>query len=565
MAPRAVVDPNRNNSKRLLDAIIRPFILVATDITGGLGGLIAKPFQELFKRSPEADKFPAKVDLRRVLQWPLVILLAVFSALLRILLSPVELLTGLISGNRSSILWALSGLLLLLTAGGLTYSGVLSSSNNLDVLRNRAAAAFRAGDFELAANQYSELIDDSSTPLDRDKLNYAISLSRLGNVERFHEILNNLAPGPGKGTPGFAPAHETLAIGIATDLSDPNSLLLEVLKWHLECSGDSPQSAAINNAWAKYYLAVGDQQGALTHLKLAAEIHPEYLLMVAEIYRSQGNELSRKAALKDAAVIFEERLSAKSDELTIRTTYSNILFQLGQFKDAEQVLLEGQKLANKPELRTACAQLYLSQYQQIRNDSGATDESKLREQFKLLNGSLAQDINYLPTYKELMRAYGESRTDEERSFIVEMLRKTVAENGSVALAHLSLSNILWVQGKLEESRFHMENAFKLDSKFAFVCNNLAWMLAHGDPPELDRACELANQVVELNPNDGRFRDTLATILMKQKNHSQALAEFQKAIPTADDKKSIHRKMAEIYRALEKHELANQHQHKADAN
>jgi tetratricopeptide (TPR) repeat protein len=285
--------------------------------------------------------------------------------------------------------------------------------------------------------------------------------------------------------------------------------------------------------------------------------------MVAEIYRSQGNELSRKAALKDAAVIFKDRLSSNSDSLKIRIAYSNILFQLGQFKSAEQVLLQDQKMTNEPELRTACAHLYLSQYQQIKSDFAK--EVNPVEQFDLLSKSLAQDINHLPTYQELMKAYRESRANDQRNFIVEMLRKHVSENDSVALAHLSLSNILWIQGKLKESKSHMENAFLLDSKFAFVVNNLAWMLAHGDPPELDRACELAKQVVELNPNDGRFRDTLATILMKQNNHSQALAEFQKAISTADDKKSIHRKMAEIYRALEKHELANQHQHKADAN
>jgi tetratricopeptide (TPR) repeat protein len=556
------MDPKKSISKRLLNAVIRPFVLVAADITDGLGGLIAKPFQGLFKRSVEADKFSAKIDFWRVLRWPLLILLAVLSALLRILLSPVELMTGLISGNRSSILWAISGLIILLGAGAVAYSGVLGSNNNLDVLRNRAAASFRAGEFESAANQYSELIDSSSSPLNRDKLNLAISLSRVGNKDRSHEILNSLAPGPGKGTPGFAPAHETLAISIAKELNNPNSLLLKVLRWHLECSGDS-RSNAINNAWATYYLAVGDQQGALAHLKLAAEVHPEYLLVVAEIYRSQGNELSRKAALKDAAVIFKDRLSSNSDSLKIRIAYSNILFQLGQFKSAEQVLLQDQKMTNEPELRTACAHLYLSQYQQIKSDFAK--EVNPVEQFDLLSKSLAQDINHLPTYQELMKAYRESRANDQRNFIVEMLRKHVSENDSVALAHLSLSNILWIQGKLKESKSHMENAFLLDSKFAFVVNNLAWMLAHGDPPELDRACELAKQVVELNPNDGRFRDTLATILMKQNNHSQALAEFQKAISTADDKKSIHRKMAEIYRALEKHELANQHQHKADAN
>lgn len=564
LAHLAVVNSDKNKSKRFLEAFIRPFVLVATDITDGLGGLIAKPFQVFLNRSKAGLDVSAKAYFWRGCQWPLIVLLAVLSVLLRILLSPVELLTGLIRGNRSSILWALSGLVILSGVVGLLQSGVLRNVDNSGVLRNRAAASFRAGDFEYAAKQYAELINNSPTPLDRDQLNYSIALSQLGRSDQSLEILHTLAPGPGKKTPGYEPAHECLAVSIAAKLNNPEPLTLKVLRWHLDCSGDS-QSTEISNAWAKYYLAIGDRQGALKHLKLAAKIHPEYLLMVAEIYRLQGNEPSRAATLEDAEAVFKDRLSTDKTSLSIRTAYSKILFELGQFKNAEHVLLEGQKLTDQRELRTACASLYLSQYQRTKNETDSSDHANLREKFDLLNKSLGQDINHLPTYQELLQLYRESKNDDEREFVVRMLHDNVANNDSVALAHLSLSSILWIQGKIELSRTHMETAFELDPAFAFVVNNLAWILAHDDPPELERAFELADQVVKLNPGDGRFRDTLATILMKQEQYSQALTEFQKAISTADDKQAIHRKMAQIYRSLGKSELAQQHQSKADAN
>jgi tetratricopeptide (TPR) repeat protein len=310
---------------------------------------------------------------------------------------------------------------------------------------------------------------------------------------------------------------------------------------------------------------VGNRQGALKHMKLASEIHPEYLLMVAGIYRADGNAPAHKAALEEAAIVFKDRLLADEKSSEVRTIYSKILFELEQFEEAERVLLEGQKLTSQGNFGTECADLYLSQFLRTKKESDFRDHSNLNEKFELLGKSLSQDINHLPTYEELLQAYRDSGTTEERNFVEKILQDNVADNESVALAHLSLSSILWIQGKLEESKTHMETAFRLDSEFSFVVNNLAWVLAHGDPPDLDRAFELAEQVVELNPRDGRFRDTLATILMKQKRYSQALTEFQKAISTADDKKSIHRKMAQIYRSLNKPELASQHQSKADAN
>jgi Tfp pilus assembly protein PilF len=76
---------------------------------------------------------------------------------------------------------------------------------------------------------------------------------------------------------------------------------------------------------------------------------------------------------------------------------------------------------------------------------------------------------------------------------------------------------------------------------------------------------IAAEVVKKNPNDGRFRDTLATILMKQQKSAQALVEFQQALPTANNRSEIHQKMASIYRELGKSELAVFHEEQADAN
>ena len=163
------------------------------------------------------------------------------------------------------------------------------------------------------------------------------------------------------------------------------------------------------------------------------------------------------------------------------------------------------------------------------------------------------------------RLYRASNEGASRQMVTDMLRSYLNDDKPAALVHFALSNIYWIENDIDQSQIHMAKAFKANSNFPVVANNLAWILAHSDPPELDRAYSIAAQVVEKSPRDGRFRDTLATILMKQEKLPVALTEFQKALTTADNRKEIHQKMATIYQKLDKVELAKHHQEQANAN
>jgi tetratricopeptide (TPR) repeat protein len=557
------------------NAIIRPLLLIISDLSAGLGGLIRKPFQDLAgawsrSRASGPGKVSAKPTRRffEILLWPLSLILAVASVALRILISPAELLVGLIGGNRSHIFWALPSVLCLVAAISIAafngyFDDWLSPNRRSGDLRNKALASFSTGDYESAAQWYGELMDASSTPIDSDRLNWAISLARAGKQDAASEVFEDLAPGPG-GLPGYPAAHQTLALNIASQLeSPPNPLHLKSLRWHLECSEDT-RSPEINRVWAQYYLSVNDQNSALRHLKLAAQVQPEYMVVVAEIYRTMGNDLAQDEALRIAADLFENKVEQEPLDIQARTTYAKILFDLKQYDLAEQILLAGRKLENGDELRTACARFYLSLYQ-LHNGSVDQNETPLNSDFEMLRKSLEQDINHIATYQELIALYQSAKNEGNQNSIVQMLQENLEKDESAALCHLSLSNVLWMENKLEESQSHMERAFELNPEFSIVANNLAWILAHAEPPELERAFEIANQVVERNPADGRFRDTLATILMKQEKYAQALTEFQKAIATVDDPKDVHGKMASIYRTLNKTELADHHQEQADAN
>lgn len=535
-----------------------------------LGQLVRSPFEDVSRALSHRDAAgnDAVKSRKHLLMLPVTICFALFSLVLRILMSPLDLIAGLIQGNRKTVLWSCAGLAVLSVVAIGTFNGSLFGTGSVSAreieLRKLAANSFQNQSFELAATQFDELITIGNA-YDSEKLSCAISHARIGNTEKSTEIMKSLAPGPG-GTPGYAAAHQAMAVSIVEKIRTEqirNASVLNTLRWHLSCSGNDVPTE-IHRVWYEYYLATNNLAEATSHLKSAANSNPAYLLLLADIYRKQGNEFERIETLKRAATAYAKLVDGDASNVDHRISYSRILFDLERYDLAESVLLNGIEIANEPALRSACAGFYVSLYGQKPNNGNTTDETFSREAFDLLQKSLSYDANHLPTYQALIRLYRVTDDAKGKSNITAMLREILEDDESTALAHFSLSNIYWVDGNFTESQLHMEQAFKANSRFSVVGNNLAWILAHSDPPELDRAFALASQVVENNPDDGRFRDTLATILMKQEQFPVALAEFQKALPTASNRKEIHQKMADIYQKLDRAELAAHHQEQADA-
>ncbi len=439
--------------------------------------------------------------------------------------------------------------------------GGTNGEARIATMRKMARQAFYEQDYETAAKHYEGLVNASTNPAQSDRFYWSLALSRIGDEAKASKLLNQLAPGIG-GNPGYEEAHQMVAISIASQKKKPfDALTIKSLRWHLDCSG-LPRTPELNRAWAEYYLAVRDDASALKYMKRAAEVRPEFTVMVADIYGSLGDTEAQRESLKLAANFFQSLVENEPENQTHRIMYSAILTDLDQSDLAEQVLLAGIELNPAPmsELRTACSEFYLSQYL-------AAEPGDIATRFSFLKKSLAHDANHIPTYDCLIqfyRSFQNNNQPEAGKQIVAVLRESIASGESSAMAHLALSNILWVEKEFEESQFHMERAFQLDTQFAVVANNLAWLLAHADPPDLERAFELSSQVVKQHPDVGRLRDTLATILMKQKKYEQALAEFQRALPKMKNKKKVHENMAAIYRELGKDELALHHQQRAEA-
>jgi Tfp pilus assembly protein PilF len=186
----------------------------------------------------------------------------------------------------------------------------------------------------------------------------------------------------------------------------------------------------------------------------------------------------------------------------------------------------------------------------------------LTNKFAYLERALALNSNHTPVYMRLVSLYQQkpSATDAEK--IKTALMESVAGDKPSAMAHFALSNFLWAEGNHSESEWHVEQAYKLQPGFAVVLNNLAWMLAHKEEPDLERAFLLAKTAVKQAPNDPHCLGTYGTVLMIQKKYEEAIIPLQKALPNNRDAKAIHEALAKCHQELGKSDLANIHLKKA---
>ena len=87
---------------------------------------------------------------------------------------------------------------------------------------------------------------------------------------------------------------------------------------------------------------------------------------------------------------------------------------------------------------------------------------------------------------------------------------------------------------------------------------MAWILAQGESPDLERALELAETAVNRVPDSPRFRDTLGTVLVKLGRHRDAISELQLALSGVPDKNTVHRKLSICYKSIGMNDLAEMH-------
>jgi uncharacterized protein HemY len=153
----------------------------------------------------------------------------------------------------------------------------------------------------------------------------------------------------------------------------------------------------------------------------------------------------------------------------------------------------------------------------------------------------------------------------EAQQIRDELNKHADAGGPTAPAlHTVIGTAAAQSGDLTDAREHLEKANQQKPNNPGILNNLAWVLANSQPPELDRASELVNKAVELLPEDAQIRETRGQILVRKKQWQAAIVDLELALPKIKQESvpGVHKALAEAYEGIGNLELAKTHREKA---
>ena len=479
----------------------------------------------------------------------LILLVLILLFPFRLLFAVLSVLAGFFDGRKTEALFILPSFLMVSLFSYVIFYQLTRTERIQRRYQFYAVEAMRDNDFSRAKTFFKRLkLMKDFEP--NEQYQWATILNQTGESDRAEQIINSLAP---EDSVGFPPAHTLKALSLARVLNTTEGRKqLASLHWHLQnADGNSDD---LTQAWVNYYLVVEEWELAAEKLEVASENNPLLYEALHRLYLAQGKKAESEFALKKADKAFQGYLKENPINPKARIGWAWVATNMKDFAKAEKILLQGKRINNDPSINRALSDFYI--LQQIRAEQNGAD---LSQQLQLLNQAQKADPSYARVYSSMMEIFVRGGRDEEsRAKIRKKLQQVVASEQSSPMAHFALSNIIFQDGDQKTAIFHLEQAYQMDNSLISVMNNLAWMLAHSEPPDFDRALELATAAVNRVPKDAQCRDTLGTILMKLGRNKEAISHLEIALKGAANKQAVHQKLSATYKSLGMDELSQIH-------
>lgn len=357
--------------------------------------------------------------------------------------------------------------------------------------------------------------------------------------DRADVLMSSLA---GIGTEGLPQAHRYLAIRTAAKVSETRSIDdLEAWHWHLT-HADQVNSSSLQKAWGMYYLIGGDLENSIKHYKVAAEEEPAMWLQVAELQARQNDMDAVRVTLATARQRLEQQFLRDPGNSQNRLLYATSLFYIGELPDAEMLLKEGLASEDNASFRQLLAAVFIRMY-----DVEIESERGVEGAFRYLKLALDYEPNYRPALTRLVTFARSSpeRMEEGRA----AMRKLISAGNTSAMAHFTLSTLEWIAGNQQLALLNMKQAVELDPKMPVIANNLAFLMAQEETPDLEAALSLASQAIEADETNPDFRDTRGDIYTKRGELAKAAADFQVALERSRSPKQLQLKLADLYQRM----------------
>ena len=421
----------------------------------------------------------------------------------------------------------------------------------VDKYRDAALESFRGEDFS-AARVYFERLVTLNGGEESSRHDLALTLACLGEADRATAVMASLAPLDGT---GFGQAHLWLARQI---LGDPaagrtESRMQQAYAHLMRAKRRLPGSPEVDWCIAQYYVAGRRPEAAVPHLAEAAKQMPELQFELSLLYASLGQvDLARQASYR-AHSYFRRRLEIEPNDDDARLRWASVRMNLGDFDGGVRILSEGLALRPEGPFQRALAAAFVTRYDRLSQQAANAGTPQL----EMLRIALKHDPNCREALLRLVE-FGEG-TDDEQKQAREMLEALLAGGYATPFVHFVLGCRAWKAGETDSALFHLERAYDLDEQLGPVANNLAWVLAHQEPPGLERALTIIDSVLECWPDVAQYRDTRGQILVKLERWEDALEDLERALPQMTRDRQLHEALAQIYGKLGQASLAKKHE------
>ena len=377
----------------------------------------------------------------------------------------------------------------------------------------------------------------------------AMTLDALGKSARAAAIMATLAPSDRW---GYAPAHLWQAKRLLRGI-DPTRQGLPAAEKHLQLvTRHDPDNHEAHGLLGELYFKIGRWAEAEPLLEKAARDRPELLFPLANLDLARGRRDEVRGRAERARLIFRNRVEASPDDREARGYWAAAALLLEDFAGAVAILGQGLARGDDSFYHQALAKVYATQSDALARDPKASLSDRLALLEKGLNQNPA-DPALLDGLVSIIRTNG---VEAERG--VAALQTLLANGQATELVHFALGIAAWERAQPGQARLHLEQAARMAPQMPLVANNLAWMLAHSQPPELPRALKLVDQAIAHWPNQPQCRGTRGYILVKLGRWKEALGDLEVALRAKPDDTDLHLALAETYDKLGEPDMASEH-------
>jgi tetratricopeptide (TPR) repeat protein len=383
----------------------------------------------------------------------------------------------------------------------------------------------------------------------------ALTADEAGRRDRARPMMRRIAPADGEGYPQ---AHFWLAHDLMSQSLPLTPEFSKTIEHHLkQALRSKPLAAEAHALLGQLMVLRGDRPQAISHFELAAGEKPECHLGLAVLYLEQEEPDKAARSARRAADYFGQLADAEPETWGHRLRWAQAELLGDNYARAVGILEAAVDKAEDPEpFREALVAAHLGWLA----DMTQREPNRLDKQLDLLNAA----FKYGPENPEVLALIAnlvtQKRDDADSQQVAELhtaLMRTLDSGTAPPVVHLIVGTRALEAGEVERAVTHLELALKANPNMPMVLNNLAWGLAHREPPDLDRALRLIDAAIPLSDHPN-LRGTRALILAELGRPREAINELEGVLRRHPDPAWVHERLADLYRRAGVEDLAELH-------